>query len=90
MIQFSRRMLLCFLNIFHSIYEIRDHVLSSQCPRRRITRRPLCQLAQLLLLLDQLVVVVATFERLQAVLPQSLKHGRTSAVGTLWQRGAGK
>lgn len=37
-----------------------------------------------------LVVVVATFARLQAVLPQSLKHGRTSAVGTLWQRSAGK
>lgn len=36
------------------------------------------------------VVVVATFARLQAVLPQSLKHGRTSAVGTLWQRSAGK
>lgn len=31
-----------------------------------------------------LVVVVATFARLQAVLPQSLKHGRTSAVGTVW------
>lgn len=29
------------------------------------------------------LAVVATFERLQAVLPQSLKHGRTSAVVTV-------